>query len=150
MNLTGDTAWHSFLWDKGVMTDLGTLGGTITTAQWLNEAGHAVGKSDVPAICTVCPPDNQKQLHHPFLWRGGTMIDLGLLYNDTGGAAYSVNERDQVVGVTTVCTRVNPDDSCEGAVYNAFLWERGSMVDLQTLLLPGSGITLSNHTGVGA
>ena len=78
------------------------------------------------------------------------MTDLGLLYNDTGGTAYSVNEHDQVVGVTTVCTRVNPDDSCHGAVYNAFLWERGSMVDLQTLLLPGSSITLSNNTGRGA
>ena len=147
MNLAGDRTWHSFLWDKGVVTDLGTLGGIITTAQWLNDAGHVVGKSDVTAICTACPPDNQKQLHHPFLWRGGTMTDLGLLYNDTGGTAYSVNEHDQVVGVTTVCTRVNPDDSCHGAVYNPFLWERGSMVDLQTLLLPGSSITLSNSTG---
>jgi probable HAF family extracellular repeat protein len=150
MNLTGDTTWHSFLWERGVVTDLGTLGGTITTAQWLNEAGHVVGKSDVAALCTACPPDNQKQLHHPFLWRSGRMTDLGLLYTDTGGTAYSVNERDQVVGVTTICTTVYPDDSCAGAVYNAFLWERESMVDLQTLLLPGSSITLSNNTGRGA
>jgi probable HAF family extracellular repeat protein len=150
MNLRGDTTWHSFLWDQGVVTDLGTLGGIITTAQWLNEAGHVVGKSDVREICTACPPDNQKQLHHPFLWRDGRMTDLGLLYADTGGTAYSVNERDQVVGVTTVCARVESNDSCQGAVYNAFLWEKGSMVDLQTLLLPGSGITLSNRTGRGA
>ena len=146
MNLTGDTTWHSFVWDKGVMTDLGTLGGAITTAQWMNEAGHVVGKSDVTAICTACPAGNQKQLHRPFLWRDGRMTDLGVLDGDTAGAAYSVNERDQVVGVTGGCTRVNSDDSCRARVYNAFLWERGSMVDLQTLLLPGSGITLSNSS----
>jgi len=143
MNLTGDTTWHSFLWDKGVIADLGTLGGINTTAQWLNNAGHVSGKSDVTAICTACAPDNQKQLHHPFLWRSGVMKDLGLLYADTAGNADSVNAKDQAVGVTVPCAKVNPDDSCEGPVYHAFLWEKGSMVELQTLVLPGSGITLS-------
>ena len=150
MNLTGDKTWRSFLWDRGVVTDLGTLGGIITTAQWLNEAGHIVGKSDVKAICRACAPGNRKQLHHPFLWRDGRMRDLGLLYADTAGTAYSVNARDQVVGVTVECTGVNSDDSCQGAAYHAFLWERGVMVDLQTLLLPGSDITLSTSNGRGA
>jgi probable HAF family extracellular repeat protein len=143
MNLTGDTTWHSFLWDKGVVTDLGTLGGTNTTAQWLNNAGHASGKSDVTEICTACAPDNQKQLHHPFLWADGVMKDLGLLYDDTAGNAYSVNAKDQAVGVTVPCTVVNADDACDGPVYHPFLWENGSMVDLQSLVIPGSGITLS-------
>jgi probable HAF family extracellular repeat protein len=150
MNLAGDTTWRSFVWERGVVTDLGTLGGIITTAQWMNEAGHVVGKSDVTAICTACPANNQKQLHHPFLWKDGRMIDLGLLDGDTAGAAYSVNERDQVVGVTNVCTRVHAGDGCDAASYNAFLWERGAMVDLQTLVVPGSGITLSNSSGRGA
>ena len=78
------------------------------------------------------------------------MTDLGLLYADTAGTAYSVNLRDQVVGVTVECTGVNADDSCHGEVYNAFLWERGAMVDLQTLLLPGSDISLSTGDGHGA
>jgi probable HAF family extracellular repeat protein len=147
MNLTGDTTWHSFLWDEGVVRDLGTLGGINTTAQWLNRNGHAAGKSDVTALCTACPSGNQKQLHHPFLWRDGVMTDLGLLYADTAGTAYSVNAKDQAVGVTTVCKAVGPDDSCNGpdhpSIFHSFLWENGSIVELQTLLLPGSGITLS-------
>jgi probable HAF family extracellular repeat protein len=147
MNLTGDTTWHSFVWDQGVVTDLGTLGGVNTTAQWLNNAGHVVGKSDVTAICTACAPGNQNQLHHPFLWKDGVMTDLGVLYADTAGVAYSVNAHDQVVGVTGPCTKVNPDDSCEDTFYDSFLWENGSMVDLQALLLPGSGITLSSCAG---
>jgi len=152
MNLTGDKTWHSFLWDEGLVRDLGTLGGINTTAQWLNRNGHASGKSDVTALCTACPSGNQKQLHHPFLWRDGVMTDLGLLYADTAGTAYSVNAKDQAVGVTLACTFVNPDDSCNGPVYHTFLWENGSIVDLQTVVLPGSGITLSACGGceVGA
>ncbi len=148
MNLTGDTTWHSFLWDKGVLADLGSLGGINTTGQWLTNAGHVSGKSDVTSICTACPPGNQKQLHHPFVWKDGVMTDLGLLYADTAGTAYSVNARDQAVGVTTVCTFVNTDDGCNNpmhpSVFHSFLWENGSIVDLQTLVLPGSGITLSS------
>lgn len=147
MNLPGDTTWRSFVWDKGVITPLGTLGGITTTAQFLNNAGHAVGKSDVTTICTACAPGNQLPLHHPFLWRDGTMIDLGLLYDDTAGNADSVNAKDQVVGVTVPCTFVNTDDSCDGPLYHAFLWENGSMVDVQTLLVAGSGITLSGCAG---
>ena len=143
MNLTGDTTWHSFLWDKGVVADLGTLGGINTTGQWLNSAGHVAGKSDVKAICTACSADNQKQLHHPFLWADGVITDLGLLYSDTAGNAYSVNAKDQAVGVTVPCTMVNLDDSCDGPIYHSFLWENGSMVELQTLVILGSGITLS-------
>ncbi|HET8926002.1 MAG TPA: hypothetical protein VFN26_23660 [Candidatus Acidoferrum sp.] len=150
MNLTGDTTWHSFLWDKGVVADLGTLGGINTTAQWLNNAGHVSGKSDVTAICTACAPGNQKQLHHPFVWKNGVMTDLRLLYDDTAGNAVSVNAKDQAVGVTLPCTKVNRDDSCEGPVYHSFLWENGSIVDLQTLILPGSGITLSSCHGCEA
>jgi uncharacterized membrane protein len=143
MNLTGDTTWHSFLWDKGLVADLGTLGGINTTAQWLTNAGHVSGKSDVTTICSACAPDDQKQLHHPFLWKDGVMTDLGLLYADTAGNADSVNAKDQVVGVTVPCNIVKSDDSCEGPVYHSFLWEKGSMVELQTLLVPGAGIALS-------
>lgn len=78
------------------------------------------------------------------------MIDLGLLNGDTAGTAYSVNARDQVVGVTEVCDFVEASDGCRALVYNAFLWERGSMVDLQSLLVSGSGITLSKSPGRGA
>ena len=143
MNLTGDTTWHSFLWDKGVVADLGTLGGINTTAQWLTNAGHVSGKSDVTAICTACAPDNQKQLHHPFVWKNGVMTDLGLLGDDTAGTAYSVNVKDQAVGVTLPCAKVNFDDGCDGPVFHSFLWENGSMVELQSLILPESDVTLS-------
>ncbi len=55
MNLTGDRTWRSFLWDRGVVRDLGTLGGILTTSSWLSEAGAVVGKSDVTEICWPAP-----------------------------------------------------------------------------------------------
>lgn len=64
------------------------------------------------------------------------------------GDAYSVNSSDQVVGRSTLCSKVNPDDSCEGASYHAFLWENGSIADLQTLILPGSGFTVNNAVNI--
>ncbi len=36
---------HAFLWENGVMTDLGTLGGRASYALALNERGHIVGYS---------------------------------------------------------------------------------------------------------
>jgi probable HAF family extracellular repeat protein len=125
-----------------VVTDLGTLGGTKTTSWWLSENGAVVGRSDVTEICTSCPPDNQTQLFHPFLWEHGVMTDLGLLTGDTAGTAYSINRHKQIVGRSVPCTRVQADGECRGRVHHAFLWENGSLVDLQTLVLPGAGLTV--------
>ena len=53
-------------------------------------------------MCGV-PPDDQKQLLHPFLWQDGVMTDLGLLPGDTAGTAYSINRQGQIVGRSNVC-----------------------------------------------
>ncbi len=150
MNLTGDLNWHSFLWDAGQITDLRTLGGLNSTAVALNIAGHVVGNSDVTAICEACAPGNQKQLHHPIFWKDGVLTDIGVVSGDTAGTAYSVNANDQVVGRTTFCVKVNTNDTCEGLrqIYHGFLWENGSLADLQTLALPGSGFTVNDALNI--
>jgi probable HAF family extracellular repeat protein len=148
MNLTGDLTWRSFLWDEGEITDLGTLGGVITAAEGLNSAGHVVGRSDVTAICEACPPGDKKQLHHPFLWKDGVMVDLGVLPGDTAATAYSVNAQDQVVGQAALCTKVRSSDGCDSLVYHAFLWENGSLAGLQSLLVPGSNVSLNNAINI--
>ena len=128
MNLTGDTTWHSFLWYRRNIIDLGTLGGINTTAQWLSDDGPFAGKSDVTAICTACTPGDQRQLHHPFLWRNNVMMGPSL---STPPVATALT-RTIKWGVTLLTPR-RRDDSC-GPIYHSFLWENGSMVDLQTLV----------------
>jgi len=147
-NLNGDLAFHAFVWD-GQLVDLGTFGGERSLALGINDAGHVIGRADVMAICAACAPGNQEQLHHPFIWKDGVMTDLGLVAGDTAGTAYSINSKDQVVGRTLQCTHIAGDDSCDTAVvYHAFLWEHGSMIDLQSLIDPASDITVNNVTTI--
>lgn len=145
-NLAGDLQFHPFLWDRGEMKDLGTFGGNNGFAVRVNEAGHVVGRADVTAICSAC--DNQLQLHHPFFWANGALTDLGVLGNDTAGTAYSVNSKDQVVGISKQCTHINTDDGCDGPLQHAFLWEDGSLFDLQDLVVGQSEITLNGATDI--
>src|SRR5206468_1839311 len=70
MTLPGDSVLHAYRWEHGVMTDLGTLGGDNSYSTWMNEEGDVVGEADLPGADVT-------GIHHAFLWRNGTMIDLG-------------------------------------------------------------------------
>ena len=62
-------ASHAFLWEKGVMTDLGTLTGVgNSAAQGINNRGQVVGWSNTAT-----------DAGHAVLWEKGHMIDLGAL-----------------------------------------------------------------------
>ena len=63
-----------FLWQNGVMHDLGTLGGTFGYTNWMNSRGEVVGSSDLPGDAAA----------HPFLWNGHRLVDLGTLGGDNG------------------------------------------------------------------
>jgi len=118
---------HGFLWEKGVLTDLGVLpGGLSSTAHWINDAGDTVGLSGV----------QNDQFAHAVLWkrRSHLITDLGTVGADTCSSAESINSSGQIVGESF---------DCAGTVQHAFLWEMGGpMVDLNTLVAPGSGLTL--------
>ena len=123
-NLVGDAQYHAFLWDRGVLKDLGTLGGDKSSARWINDAGEVVGRADVVPGVTG---------RHGFLWKKGTMTDLGILPGDNCATAYAINSSEQIVGDSGNCSGFN----------RGFLWENGGpIVDLQTLVLPGSDVTI--------
>jgi probable HAF family extracellular repeat protein len=123
--LTPSNQIHAALWRDGKFTDLGTLGGTSSTAAGINATGQVVGQS-----FTL---DGQT---HAFLWENGTMLDLGTL-GGTFSAASAINNRGQVVGTSTTA-----DESPR-----AFLWHDGVMTDLGTLGGAWSGASDINDRG---
>jgi probable HAF family extracellular repeat protein len=126
--LAGDQTFHPFLWEHGVMKDLQTLGGNNGEAYFIGESGIVVGRADISPLSTV---------HHAFLWKNGVMIDLKSLPPCLNSTATSVNSSGQVVGDTGRC----PD----GGGGHPFFSEHGEpMVDLTSLVLPGSDLTLTD------
>ena len=122
---TGEPGCRPFLWDRGVLRDLGTLGGDNGFPVWVNDAGDVVGEADLA--------DNQAT--HAFLWRHGVMTDLGTLGDNSHASA--INSEGQVVGWFVVSGRTEPP------FRHAFIWEKaGSMVDLNTLIPTNSGLEL--------
>ncbi len=124
-SLPGDQATHAFLWRNGKMKDLGTLGGPLSEAFWINDSGDIAGSADLPT----------PGLHDAVLWKHEAIHDLGTLPGDPCSRAYGLNSRGQVVGTST---------DCQNALH-AFLWQDdGPMLDLNTLIPPGSGLQLTN------
>jgi probable HAF family extracellular repeat protein len=117
---------RGFIWEEGVMTDLGNLGSEFTVVFGMNNRGHVVGESD------LAPGER-----HGFLWKHGVMTDLGTL----GGhfsSARSINNHGQVVGGSNIASGEE----------HAFLWHRGVMTDLNNQIPDDSGWVLIEARGI--
>jgi len=122
--LPGDTEDHAFLWSEGKVHDLGTLGGSTSLPTGLTENADVSGVSWLPG----------DQGLHAVLWKKGTIHDLGAVDGDDCSWAWALNSSDQVVGISV--------PFCDLSQARAFLWEKGSMVDLNTLVPPDSALHL--------
>jgi len=140
--LKGDLVAHAFLWDSHAnpaLKDLGTLGGDNSSALWLDDEGEVVGYADLPATPPGC--SGLTCVHHAFVWKNGVMTDLGSVGSDPCSRATSINARGQIVGRTAAI--------CGGAATHGVLWETGgSAIDLNTLVAPGSGLTLTEPLSI--
>lgn len=117
------TAAHAVIWENGTVTDIGNLGGdTWNTPVAINQQGDVVGFASQPGD----DPDSPNL--HAFLWTKEEGIrDLGALPGHVYSEAHGINSLRQVVGI-----------SCDAAGdCRAFLWDKGVMIDLNTLVAPG-------------
>ena len=119
------TARNAVVWRNGAVTKLPDLGGEEwNTPTALNENGDAAGFSDHEGDLVT----------EAVLWPAeGGLQALGFLYDDhTLSEAFGINAHRQVVGL-----------SC-GAECRAFLWQDGTMLDLNELI-PADDTVLLTH-----
>ena len=117
------TQWRAFLWQNGVMTDLGTLGtGNDAVAGLVNALGQVAG---ISYTNTVANHTTKIPTQDPFFWeQGNSMVDMGTL-GGTLGFPNWLNSNGQVVGQSNL----SGDKK-----YHPFLWQKGgTMQDLGTL-----------------
>jgi probable HAF family extracellular repeat protein len=116
---------HAVLWRNGSPTDLGGFGGQSNNDAFdINDQGQVAGFSDLPSDTTT----------HAFLWQKiGGMKDLGTLPGDFASFAFGINDDGQVVGESC-----NASFSCR-----AFIWQDGTMSDLNALVSPGTSLQLT-------
>jgi probable HAF family extracellular repeat protein len=120
-----DGSSRAFIHSNGAMTELVTLGGRFSYASAINDAGQVVGGSSFAGDSTSAA----------FLFSQGQMTSLGTL-GGAGSNAYGINNFGEIVGQSLV------DDSFSDA--SAFLYENGTMYNLNSLISANSGWMLQS------
>jgi probable HAF family extracellular repeat protein len=149
--------FRGFLWQAGIVTDLGTLSGNVvglsSVARAINSRGDIVGCSQVignPACFAFYLDQQGMQQIGPagsqatdindagqvvgtswagaFLWESGGITYLGFLPGGGSSDAWAINRQGQVVGQATI-----------GHSSFAVLWEKGAIYNLESLIPASSG-----------
>jgi probable HAF family extracellular repeat protein len=110
---TGAPTTAPFLWERGKMVNLGTLGDAFGQALEISNRGQVIGTSNTTGDVES----------HPFLWDRGQLKDLGTL-GGTFGNPTGINDAGEIAGWASLS-----DD----LTIHAVSWRNGIMTDLGTL-----------------
>ena len=126
---------HAVMWQNGVVTDLGNLGGDGgfggNHACAINTSGQVVGHSDLAGDTAF----------HAYIWAKGTgMKDIGTLPGDFASLALGINDGAVVVGAS-----LDPNFNSR-----AFIWENGVMTDMNDLIPGNSALYLQQAKAINA
>lgn len=118
---------HSFIYVNGTVQDIPVEGFDSVYAQGLNDANKVVGHIE----------SSSGNSAYAYIYANGHLDKLDVL-----GASYSqatrINNRDQVVG----------SYGQDYADQKPFLYDGGTSYDLNTLLVPGSGLTVTRVAAI--
>jgi probable HAF family extracellular repeat protein len=163
-SIPGEGHTDAVIWQNGRITDLGLLpgeGGIYTNAAGINKSDEVTGSGD-----------DRESMMRAWVWRSGTMTDIGTL-GGPQAAAYAINNAGQIVGFAQTST-----DADHGFIYqngkmtdiglnvfpyainnngviagsggcgSAIIVSAGKCQNLQTLIPAGSGYTLMEAKGI--
>jgi probable HAF family extracellular repeat protein len=128
---------HAFVYNEGVATIINPFGGPQNEgyATGINEQGQVVGQALTPA-----------GYFNAFLYSSGISTSLGTLKGGHNSAAYAINRKGQIVGIAdypypSTCRDPYTDTyvPCIQYAQHAFLYDRGGMADLNSLIPRDSG-----------
>ena len=124
LEINSQQAERAMLFSTAGNQYLGTLGGFNSTARDINDSGQIVGGANNPG---------NRQRATLYSGTGSNNIDLGTLGGDYS-IAYSINNSGQIVGDSSTSTVPN-------ATIHGFIYSNGTMRNLNSLVVPGSGMS---------
>jgi len=126
---SGNTC-QGFLYEKGVMSALPTLGGSNGVATGINNQGYAVGWAENTIHDSTCIAPQVLQFEAVQYGKElGQITALSPLAGDVDGAATAINDNNFIVGISGIC-----GNAIGGATAaHMVLWQNGAPTQIPNL-----------------